>query len=108
MEKRLIVMLIESDLIHNRLTYALEDLGFDTIPYSLHIHEFLFEVMELPDLPVGEDEAGEYYSDMLIKSKKINFLSIDGQEKARKLAEEILDGLIRIKLKIDKRKSTDS
>ena len=85
-EKKLILSLIKDDLIHVKLIYSLEKLGFYSDCYCLHLSSTIFELMGFK----SSKESDEVFDRYLQLSEKAVLIDITESNKPmEKLALEI-------------------
>lgn len=85
-QKRLILSLIKDDLINTKLLQGLEDLGFNTDPYSLNISDTIFKLMKLEEHK-DNDGLFEYYLEL--KSRVRHIEIIETSEALDLMAQEV-------------------
>lgn len=89
-QKNLILSLIKDDLIHVKLIYSFEKLGFYSDCYCLHLSSTVFELMGFK----SSKESDEVFDRYLELSEKVVDIDItESNESMEKLALEIYDEL---------------
>lgn len=89
-KKELILSLIKDDLIHVKLIYSFERLGFHSDCYFLHLGSTIFELMGFKNCKES-DEVFDRYMELSEKATVIDIT--ESNERMEKLALEIYDEL---------------
>lgn len=89
-QKKLILSLIKDDLIHVKILYSFEKLGFYSDCYSLHLSSTVFELMGYKNSKQS-DKAFERYLELAEKAVLIDIT--ESNKPMEKLAMEIYEEL---------------
>lgn len=87
-QKKLILSLIKDDLIHLKILYSLEKLGFYSDCYCLHLSSTVFELMGYK----SSKKSDKMFNKYLKLSEKVLLVDItDSNRQMEKLALEIYE-----------------
>ena len=90
-DKKIILSLIEDDLIHSKLVVGLLKLGLNPEPYYLNLSETIFEILDLQNHSENELIFEQYVE----LSKKVELIDISiSKSELQELADEIYQVLI--------------
>jgi hypothetical protein len=88
-QKELVIQLIKDNLINNRLIKGLNDLGFHSNDYHLHLSDIIFKLIGIDD---EQEELFEKYLEWCAQPMQSNIFKSEGllNEYANKIYEYLV------------------
>lgn len=87
--KKLIISLIQDDLINTKLIYGLRELGINADDYILHLSEMVFELMGLEDSLQNDPIFNHYFK----LAERVRFINLSNASQLQHLAEDLYEYL---------------
>ena len=85
-DKKLIISLIQDDLLNSKLVFGLNELGINASDYFLNLSDTIFKLMKFSDSK-AEEEIYEHYLKLTKKVKHIDIT--ESRNNLNNLAHEI-------------------
>ena len=93
-DKKLIISLIQDDLVNSKLVLGLNELGVNASDYFLNLSDTIFKLMKFSDSK-AEEEIYEHYLKLTKKAKHIDIT--ESRNNLNSLAHEIYKELTKLK-----------